>query len=142
MAKAKENLKIEVTQSTADDLRIITVTIAGPDKEFLLPDLLSQRGAIQAYDETLRQAVREATEGYLRGAEELIAGIAAGQKEPKAEVAAPKPKTNGHEKNTSKRDAKSSEKPEKPTSKPINETGTTTIGTPANAPMVVSASGD
>lgn len=142
MAKAKENLKIEVAQSTADELRSITVTIAGPEKEFLLPDLLSQRGAIQSVEEALRHAVREAIERYLRGAEELVAGIAASQKEPKAEAAAPKPKPNGHDKGASKRDAKAAAKSEKPEAGSPAEAGIATMGATVNGPMAASAGGD
>jgi hypothetical protein len=121
MAKAKENLRIEVIQSTADDLRSITVTIAAPAKDFLLPDLLSQRGAVSPFEATLKQAVREATERYLAGTEDLIAGLAATQK---ADAPAAKPKLNGNGKSTksaaSKREAKPAMLPEAEPIQPVS----------------------
>jgi hypothetical protein len=80
MPRAKENLKIEITQSTTDEIRNIQITINVPVQEFLLSDLLSQRGAVTTFEAMLKQAVKSATEDYLARTEELIAGIAGGQK--------------------------------------------------------------
>jgi hypothetical protein len=81
MLRAKENLKIEVTQSTAGEIRTYQITVNAPAQDFLLPDLLSQRGALESFEWTLKQSVRCATENYLARTEELIAGIAGGQKQ-------------------------------------------------------------
>lgn len=98
MARSKESLKIEVEQSTDADARTVIVTLTAPAKAFLLPDLLSDRGAIKPYEATLKEAVRTATEGYLAGTEDLIATLVADQKqEQKVEEPKPKPTVNnGH----------------------------------------------
>lgn len=115
MAKAKENLKIEVHEATAGEVRTITVTIEALAKDFLLPDLLSQRGAVGPFEVTLKQAVREATERYLAGTEDLIAGLAASQK---SDAPASKPKLNGNGKGVkstaSKREAATTQTPAMP----------------------------
>ena len=80
MPRAKESLKIEVTQSTAGEMRNIQITLTAPAQEFLLSDLLSQRGALTSFEAMLKQALKSATEDYLARTEELIAGIAGGQK--------------------------------------------------------------
>jgi hypothetical protein len=132
MAKAKENLKIEVHEVTAGEVRTITVIIEAPAKDFLLPDLLSQRGAVSPFEVTLKQAVREATERYLAGTEDLIAGLAASQK---SDAPASKPKLNGNGKGTksaaSKREAAAAQKPAMP---PEPQ--------PVSAAVVLSAAGD
>lgn len=80
MPKAKDSLKIEVSETTSRETRNIVVTIQAPAQEFLLADLLRQRGAVGSVEMPLKQAVREALQSYLEGTEELIAGLAAGQK--------------------------------------------------------------
>ena len=128
MPRAKESLKIEVEQATADDVRTVTVTITAPAKDFLLPDLLSQRGAVRPFEAILKESVRGTTEAYLSNAEDLIAGIAAGQKqEQKGEPPAPKARLNGNEKGTkpaaSKRESRNTEQPENlPTAEPLMTT--------------------
>jgi hypothetical protein len=94
MARSKESLKIDIDQSTSEETRTILVTITAPAEDFLLPDLLSQRGAVDPYDGTLKQAIREATEGYLGGADELIAGIATAKQGQKGEAPASISKSN------------------------------------------------
>jgi hypothetical protein len=76
MARAKESLKIDVEQSTEEAIRTVMVTLTAPAKDFLLPDLLSDQGAIDPYEVALREAVKGATEGYLQGAKDAVAAIA------------------------------------------------------------------
>jgi hypothetical protein len=80
MPKAKDSLKIEVNETTTRELRSITVTIQAPAQEFLLADLLKQRGAVGSVDIPLKHAVKDAVQSYLETTEDLIAGLAAGQK--------------------------------------------------------------
>ena len=110
MPRAKESLKIEVAQSTEADARTVTITLTAAAKDFMLPDLLSQRGVIEAFDLTLKRTVRETTEKYLAGTEDLIAGLAADQKqEQTGEEPRPKAKLDSGKKSKSagpKREAK------------------------------------
>ena len=76
MPRAKESLKISVEQSTDDDIRTVVVKLAAPAKDFLLPDLLSDQGAIDSYEVALREAVKAATESYFRGSHDAVAAIA------------------------------------------------------------------
>jgi hypothetical protein len=87
--QANLNVKVEVKESTGDDVRTVNITLTAPASEFLLTDLLRQRGVIEALDAALKQAVKGATESYLNAAENLIARLAT---EPKP---APKSRTNG-----------------------------------------------
>lgn len=80
MPRAKDTLRVEINEATADETRTITITITTPAQDFLLADLLRQRGALGALDAPLKQTVKEAIQGYLERAEDLIAGVAAGQK--------------------------------------------------------------
>ena len=104
MAKSKENLKIEIGESTNDNQRVITVTLSAPVQDFLLPDLLAERKAIRPLAETLKHSIRQAMEAYLGGAEELVAGLAAGRighsGESKTKEAGPKQSRNGNDKPT------------------------------------------
>lgn len=111
MARAKDNLKIEVEQSTTDEVRTVMVTITGKAADFLLPDLLSQRGAIEPYEGALKRAVKEATEGYLGGAEDLIAGITEQKQGRKPEVQTPTPGPDVAGKVSRSRREKPSEEP-------------------------------
>ena len=115
MPRAKENLKIEITQSTTDEIRNIQITINVPAQEFLLSDLLSQRGAIVPFEAMLKQAVKEATEDYVTRTEELIAGIAGDQK-PAAPTSKPKLKSTskGASPFVTKRTGVTGDKPAKP----------------------------
>ena len=97
MPKAKQaTMRIEVIETTGADTRTIVVTITAPSQDFLLTDLLRQRGAVGSLEIPLKQAVSETVQSYLEGTEDLIAGIAAGQKKA-TNGAKPKPKetTNG-----------------------------------------------
>lgn len=78
MAKAKDNFRIEMTEMTNAETRVITVTISAPVQEFMLADLLRKRGVLSHPETHLRQAVREAMQRHLDGAEELIASLVAG----------------------------------------------------------------
>ena len=80
MASKLERIKVEVKESTAGSLRTFDINLTAPVGDFLLTDLLRQRGVIDPLDVQLRQVVREATETYLSTAEILIAGLATEQK--------------------------------------------------------------
>jgi hypothetical protein len=89
MAGKSERVKVEVRDSTEGDVRTFNITLTAPASDFLLTDLLKQRGVIEALDADLKQAVKGATESYVSAAESLIAKLA---KEPKQ---ARKSRTNG-----------------------------------------------
>lgn len=135
MPRAKENLKIEVTQSTDGDVRTIAVTITAPAKDFLLPDLLSDRGAVRPYEATLKEAVKAATEGYLAGTEELIATLVADQK-PGQKVEEPKPKSKPN--NGRKAKSVGSKREDALT----GDSMISTLSEPARTGMAVSVAGD
>lgn len=81
MAKAKDNnIRIDVTEATANETRTVSITIQVSAQEFLLADLLKQRGAIGSIEGPLKQAVKETVQTYLDGAEELVAGLAVSQR--------------------------------------------------------------
>ena len=79
MPKAKDSFRIDVTETTNAETRVITMTISAPVQEFMLADLLRKRGVLSNLDASLKQAVREAMQKHLDGAEELIASLVAGQ---------------------------------------------------------------
>jgi hypothetical protein len=76
MASKSERVKVEVKESTAGEVRTFNITLTAPASDFLLTDLLKQRGVIEALDAELKQAVKAATESYLNAAESLIARLA------------------------------------------------------------------
>lgn len=81
MPKPKnEGLKIDVVETTANEMRTITVMMTAPAKQFLFADLLRQRGAVEAIDAKLKQAMKEAVEAYLGEGEQLIADVVMTQK--------------------------------------------------------------
>lgn len=80
MPKAKDLMKTDVVETTANETRTITVTMTALAQEFILSDLLRQRGAIGALETTLKQAMKAAVENYLEGAEDLIAGVVTSQR--------------------------------------------------------------
>ena len=75
MAGKSERAKVEVKESSTLDVRTFNITLTAPASDFQLTDLLRQRGVIDALDTELRQAVKEATERYLKAAETLISGL-------------------------------------------------------------------
>lgn len=89
MASKSERVRVEVKESTTGDVRTFNITLTAPASDFLLTDLLKQRGVIEALDAELKQAVKAATESYLKAAESLIARLAT---EPKPAL---KSRTNG-----------------------------------------------
>jgi hypothetical protein len=89
MAGKSERVKVEVKESTSGEVRTFNITLTAPASDFLLTDLLKQRGVIEALDAELKQAVKGATESYLNAAESLIARLAT---DPKP---AQKSRTNG-----------------------------------------------
>src|ERR1044072_829719 len=76
MAGKSDRLKVKVKDSTGGDMRTFNITLTAPASDFLLTDLLKQRGVIDAVDAELKQAVKSATESYLNAAESLIATLA------------------------------------------------------------------
>lgn len=122
MPRAKDNLKIEIDKSTTGDVRTVMVTITTKAADFLLPDLLSQRGAIEPYESALKRAVREATEGYLGGAEDLIAGMAGHQQGRKPEAQTPTPESKGAVKVARSKREKPSEESGVPSISPVTAT--------------------
>ena len=75
MAVKMERIKVEVTDSTEGDTRMITLNLRAPNSDFQLADLLRQRGVIGPIDGELKQAVKVATQNYLSGAEVLISTL-------------------------------------------------------------------
>jgi hypothetical protein len=71
---AKNNLQIEVNETTENDKRTITITITAPAEDFLLADLLAQRKAIPPCAATLKSAALEGVKSWLESAEQVIAG--------------------------------------------------------------------
>jgi hypothetical protein len=108
MASKSERVKVEVKDSTAGDVRTFNITLTAPASDFLLTDLLKQRGVIDALDADLKQAVKAATESYLNAAESLIAKLAT---EPKPSR---KSRSNGRENGKPGKD-------ERPSSMPLSE---------------------
>ena len=70
-----ERLKVEIKESSTLDIRTFNITLTAPASDFQLTDLLRQRGVIEPLDAQLKQAVKAATEQYLRAAETLISGL-------------------------------------------------------------------
>ena len=75
MPAKSERVKVEIKGSTTVDVRTFNITLTAPASDFQLADLLKQRGVIDALDAELKQAVKGATETYLRAAETLISGL-------------------------------------------------------------------
>jgi hypothetical protein len=78
MPKAKDLFRMEVTETTNADLRVITATISAPVQEFMLADLLRKRGVLSPPETALKQSLREAIQRHLDGAEALIASLVPG----------------------------------------------------------------
>ena len=76
MPTKSERAKVEVKESSTLDVRSFNITFTAPVSDFQLTDLLRQRGVINGLDVELKQAVKTATENYLRSAETLISGLA------------------------------------------------------------------
>ena len=105
MAGKSERVKVEVKDSTEGDVRTFNITLTAPASDFLLTDLLKQRGVIDALDAELKQAVKGATESYLNAAESLIAKLATEPKQGR------KSRTNGKEDGKPGKDERSSSMP-------------------------------
>ena len=75
MASKSERAKVEIKESSTLDVRTFNITLTAPASDFQLTDLLRQRGVIDALDAELKQAVKGATESYLKAAEMLITGL-------------------------------------------------------------------
>jgi hypothetical protein len=82
MPAKSERVKVEVKESTTPDLRTFNITLTAPTRDFQLTDLLKQRGVIESLDAELKQAIKRATESYLKSAEVLISGLASKSSEP------------------------------------------------------------
>jgi hypothetical protein len=76
MPTKTERTKVEVKESSTLDVRSFNITLTAPVGDFQLTDLLRQRGVINGLDAELKQAVKRATENYLKSAETLISGLA------------------------------------------------------------------
>ena len=76
MPTKTERTKVEVKESSTLDVRSFNITLTAPVGDFQLTDLLRQRGVISGLDVELKQAVKRATENYLKSAETLISGLA------------------------------------------------------------------
>jgi hypothetical protein len=77
MARAKESLKINIEQSTDGEERSVVIKLTAPAKDFVLPDILSEQGAIDPYEGALKEAVKGTTETYLQSAQDAVAALAA-----------------------------------------------------------------
>jgi hypothetical protein len=77
MARAKESLKINIEQSTDGEERSVVIRLTAPAKDFVLPDILSEQGAIDPYEGALKEAVKGTTETYLQSAQDAVAALAA-----------------------------------------------------------------
>ena len=75
MPTKSERTKVEVQESSTVDVRSFNITLTAPVSDFQLTDLLRQRGVINGLDVELKQAVKRATENYLKAAETLISGL-------------------------------------------------------------------
>ena len=75
MPTKSERAKVEVNESSTLDTRCFNITLTVPVNDFQLTDLLRQRGVINGLDSELKQAVKQATENYMRSAETLISGL-------------------------------------------------------------------
>ena len=76
MPTKSERAKVEVKESSSIDIRTFNITLTAPLNDFQLTDLLRHRGVINGLDSELKQAVKQATENYLKSAESLISGLA------------------------------------------------------------------
>src|SRR6266496_1152867 len=90
MATKSERVKVEITESTTGEIRTISIALTASAGDFLLTDLLKQRGVIEPLEVQLRQVVKSATENYLSEAESMVAGLASASKPIK------QPRTNGN----------------------------------------------
>jgi hypothetical protein len=75
MALKMERIKVEVTDSTEGETRTFKIILRAPNSDFQLADLLRQRGVIAPIDGELKQAIKEATQNYLSGAEALVSTL-------------------------------------------------------------------
>src|SRR5258705_7257760 len=75
MPPKSERTKVDVKESSTIDVRTFNITLTAPVRDFQLTDLLRQRGVMESLDNTLKRAVKEATEKYLESAEVLISGL-------------------------------------------------------------------
>ena len=76
MPGKSERLKVEINESSAQDIRTFNITLTAPLSEFQLTDLLKHRGVISGLDAHLKQAVKDATDAYIKSAENLISSLA------------------------------------------------------------------
>ena len=97
MPTKTDRAKVEVKESSSVDVRSFIITLTVPVSDFQLADLLKQRGVIGGLDIELKQAIKQATENYLKSAESLIASLASQES------------TNKKHRSNSKGDDKSSE---------------------------------
>ncbi len=75
MRAKSERQKVEIKESSTTEARTFSITLTAPANDFLLTDLLRQRGGVDPLHTELKQAVKGATERYLNAAETLVAGL-------------------------------------------------------------------
>src|SRR5687767_2209827 len=76
MPTKTERTKVEVNESSTLEVRSFSITLTAPVSDFQLTHHLMQREVISGLDSELKQAVKRATENYLKSAETLISGLA------------------------------------------------------------------
>jgi hypothetical protein len=81
-----ERTRVEVKESSTEDSRIFNITLTASLSDFQLSDLLKQRGIIDGLQSDLKEAVRRATEDYLKSAETLISSLASPPKNAPSEA--------------------------------------------------------
>jgi hypothetical protein len=80
MARKPERVTVEVATSIANEMRTFTINVTAPNADFLLADLLRERGVIASPDSDLKHGVKAAIETYLSNTETLISALGKNQK--------------------------------------------------------------
>ena len=75
MRSKSDRLKVEIKESTTTEARTFSITLTAPANDFLLTDLLRQRGVVDPLHAELKRAVKGATETYLKAAETMVAAL-------------------------------------------------------------------
>jgi hypothetical protein len=80
MPKQKDTFSTTYEERTEGETLLFTVTVMASMQGFQFAHSLEERGVIPSIESRLKQSTREAVVAYLESAEDLIAGIGAGQK--------------------------------------------------------------
>ena len=83
MPTKTERAKVQIKESSTQDLRTFDIRLTAPTSDFQLTDLLKQRGVVDGVDVQLKQAVKHALEEYLKSAETLIGGLSTNSSSPR-----------------------------------------------------------